>query len=63
MTQEEYLKRVAKVLGIELLSEAQVKKLTEIYDDVKDTGWEVGHQQGYENGYYLGRCNAEMMER
>lgn len=62
MTQEEYLERVAKVLGIELLSEDQARELVEIYDDVKDAGWESGRQQGYESGYYIASCIADTKE-
>lgn len=59
MTQEEYLERVAKALGIKVLSEDQATALTEIYDDVRDAGWESGRQQGYESGYFLGSHNAD----
>ena len=59
MTQEEYLERVSKALGIKVLSEDQATALVEIYDDVRAAGWESGHQQGYESGYFNGSHNAD----
>lgn len=62
MTQEEYLERVSKALGIKVLSEDQAKQLVEIFDEVNDAGWESRHQQGYESGYFNGYHNASTRE-
>jgi len=42
MTQEEYLERVKKVFGIQVLLEDQAKQLVEIYDDVREESWQDG---------------------
>ena len=42
MTQEEYLERVKKVFGIQVLSEDQATALVEIYDDVREESWQDG---------------------